>query len=263
MKIFWSFARQVFHTTAIYRFNFWIRAATVLLLMSSMYWVWTTLYIQRPGAFGVTLEQMVTYGVLAMAFSVIFYTGPQYYMALQVRTGAIDTDLLKPLDFHLHMLARSVGEMLFRLGVLSLPSLVIGYFLYDLELPPDAATGALFAISLLLGYLVNFHLEFLLGSLSVLTLDIHSLSWGYMSLSAFFAGQVVPLWLFPGFIGAVAELLPFKSIFYLPMSIYIGKLSGAAVVEAVRFQLIWLATLVLVSRWAWNRVHTRLVSQGG
>jgi ABC-2 type transport system permease protein len=74
---------------------------------------------------------------------------------------------------------------------------------------------------------------------------------------------MVPLWLFPGLIGALAEALPFKSIFYIPMSIYIGRFAGAAVVTAIGFQLLWLGLLILFSRWVWSRVHARLVIQGG
>lgn len=263
MKIFWSFARQHFHTSAIYRFDFWLRASSVLLLMYSIRWLWIILYTQRPGAFGVTLEQMVTYGVLGMAVQNIFYTGPQYYMARQVKTGAIDTDLMKPLDFHLHMLARSSGEMLFRLPMLVLPAMLIGYLLFNLKLPTNPITGILFLITLMLGFLVNFHLEFLLGSLALVTLDIHSIDWAFNSLSKFFSGQMVPLWLFPGAIGLVAQALPFKCIGYIPLSIYAEKFAGDTILQLIGFQVFWLVVLVLISRWVWSRVQTRLVVHGG
>ncbi len=118
MKLFWAFARQNFHAVAAYRFDFLLRSSSIVILMYAIRWLWITLYTQNPGAFGVSLQQMVTYGVLSMAIQNLFYTGPLYYMARQVHTGAIDFDLLKPLDFHFHMLARSTGEMLFRVLVL-------------------------------------------------------------------------------------------------------------------------------------------------
>jgi len=263
MKIFWSFTRQAFHNTVIYRFEFWLRLVSAFLWMYSIQWVWRTLYTQRPGAFGVSLEQMVTYGVLGMVLETFLDVGPEWYMATQVRSGAIDTDLMKPLDFHVHMLARSTGEMLFSLGVISIPALLIGYTLFDLQLPPDVSTGLLFGISLVLGYLVLFHLGFLLGSLALVTLDIRSISWAYYSLVSFFAGQMVPLWLFPQFLRVLAEALPFKSVYYIPMSIYIGTFTGAAALQAIAFQAVWAVVLLLISRWAWSRVRARLVVQGG
>jgi len=263
MKIFWAFTRQHFHATAIYRFDFWLRVASTPILMYGIRWVWITLYTQRPGAFGVSLQQMVTYGVLSMAIENLFYTGPVYYIARQVKSGAIDGDLLKPLDFHFHMLARSTGEMFFRVIVIALPAMLVGYFLFDLQLPVTWQTGFLFLIALLLGYLVNFHLNFLLGTIATVTLEIHSIDWAFHATSRFFSGQFVPLWLFPGVLGRLADILPFRSIFSTPLSIYTEVLNGSALTQAIGFQFLWLIILLAMSRWLWGRVQMRIVSQGG
>ncbi|HEY9528989.1 MAG TPA: ABC-2 family transporter protein, partial [Anaerolineales bacterium] len=241
MKVFLAFARQSFQTTLIYRFDFWLRVSTILLLMYSIRWVWIALYAQRPGAFGVSLEQMVTYGVLSMAVENLFYSfGVHYYISRQVRTGAIDGDLLKPLDFHFHMLARSVGEMLFRLFIMILPAILCGYMFFGLQPPVTSLAGFLFAIALLIGYFISFHLGFLLGALSLVTLEIHSIDWAFNALTRFFSGQLVPLWLFPGALGTLAALLPFGSLLATPLSIYTGVLQGEAILTAIGLQLFWL-----------------------
>ena len=263
MKIFWSFARQNFHATAIYQLDFWLRVASTPILMYGMRWLWITLYTQRPGAFGISLQQMVTYAVLGMAIENLFYTGPQFYMAQQVRSGAIDGDLLKPLDFHFHMLARSTGEMLFRVIVIAIPAMLLGIFLFDLQLPTTLPSVFLFVVTLLLGYLVNFHLDFLLGAIGLVTLEVHTIAWVFGAMTRFFSGQFVPLWLFPGLLGKVADILPFRSIFFTPLSIYTGVLSGGAMAQAIGLQVLWLVILLIISRWLWERVQLRIVSQGG
>ncbi len=263
MKIFWAFTRQAFFNTSIYRFEFWLRIFSVYLWMYTIYWVWKTLYTQSPAAFDLSLEQMVTYGILGMALEIFLDVGPEWYIATQVRSGAIDTDLMKPLDFHLHMLARSAGEMMFSLGILALPSFAIGYYLFNLRLPGDALTSLLFVLSLILSFLVFFHISFLLGTLTVVTLDIRSISWAYYSMVSFFSGQVVPLWLFPDFLRRLSELLPFQAIYYIPMSIYIKRISGSAALQGLGLQVFWTIVLVFFSRWAWSQVHRRLTVQGG
>lgn len=263
MKLFWSFARQNFHSSAIYRFDFWLRVSSLLILMYGTHSLWAALYAQRPGAFGVSLPQMVTYIVLSVAITNLFFTGPPYYMAQQVRTGAIDGDLLKPIDFHFHMLARSTGEMIFRVFTIALPGAAAGYLFFDLQLPATLGTGLLFVVAFLLGYLVNFELEFLLGTTAILTIEIHSIDWAFHASSRFFSGQYVPLWLFPGILGTLAGILPFRSIFFIPLSIYTGALNGSAISQAIAFQVVWLLILWLMSRWAWGRVQRRIVSQGG
>jgi viologen exporter family transport system permease protein len=263
MKIFWSFARQHFHSTAIYRFDFWLRVSSILILMYGTRWLWIALYNQRPGAFGVSLSQMVTYMVMSVAITNLFFTGPPYYMAGQVRTGAIDGDLLKPMDFHFHMLARSTGEMIFRIFTIAIPGMLAGYFFFDLQLPASAQTWAMFIVAFLFGYLVNFELEFLLGAVAILTIEIHSIDWAFHATSRFFSGQYVPLWLFPGFLGTLATVLPFRSIFFIPLSIYTGAMSGSIIMQAILFQIVWVIILWVVSRWVWGRVQLRLISQGG
>jgi ABC-2 type transport system permease protein len=238
MKVFWAFTRQAFHNTVIYRFEFWLRLFSIFLTMYGIYWVWKVLYTQKPGAFNVSVEQMITYGVLGMALELFLDVGPEWYIANQVRTGAIDTDLMKPMDFHLYILARSSGEMLFSLGILALPTFIIGHFLFGLQLPGNAATAGLFAISIIFSFLVFFHIGFLLGTLVLITLDIRSISWAYYSVVSFFAGQMLPLWLLPQFLRNIAEVLPFKSIYYIPISIYIGTIKGLAAIQAIEFQII-------------------------
>lgn len=265
MKLFWSFTRQSFHSTAVYRMEFWLQLVTSFLMMYSVHWIWTTLYTQSPGAFGVGLEQMVTYGILGMAFETVFNPnqGPQIYMAAQVKSGAIDLDLMKPLDFHLHMLARNAGQLAFRFCTLAVPSLLAGYLLLGLQLPRSIAEGTLFCVSIVLGYLVLFSLNYLLGLLAMLTLNINSILWGYNALVRFFAGQMVPLWLFPGVIGTLAAFLPFRGIYAIPLSIYIGQLSGAAAAQAVLFQAGWVLGLTVLCRLSWAGVRQRLIVQGG
>ncbi|HEY9528987.1 MAG TPA: ABC-2 family transporter protein [Anaerolineales bacterium] len=263
MKIFWAFTRQAFFNSSIYRLEFWMRIFSVYLWMYAIYWIWRTLYTQTPGAFDLSLQQMVTYGILGMALEIFLDVGPEWYMATQVRSGAIDTDLMKPLDFHLHMLARSAGEMMFSLGILAIPSFVIGYYFFNLSLPADVVTSVLFVLSVILSFLVFFHISFLLGTLTVVTLDIRSISWAYYSMVSFFSGQVVPLWLFPDLLRKIAELLPFQAIYAIPMSIYIKRISGSSALQGLGLQVLWTIVLVFISRWAWTQVHKRLTVQGG
>jgi ABC-2 type transport system permease protein len=230
--------------------------------MYSIYWVWRILYTQKPGAFGVDMRQMITYGVLGVAMQIFMWSRVQWYIANQVKSGAIDTDLMKPLDFHIHMLARSIGETVIG-STLALPALIVAFVFLGVSLPADLGTAAAFFISILLGFMVIFHLNFILGSLAVFTLDIRHISWAYMSITRFFGGQWVPLWLFPPALVAIANFLPFQSTFAIPMSIYIGKIAGADVLKALGSQISWMAALVLGSRLLWTWAHRRLVVQGG
>ncbi|MBT9138740.1 MAG: hypothetical protein DDT31_01315 [Syntrophomonadaceae bacterium] len=234
--------------------------------MYSVKWIWQTLYTHTPEAFNVALAEMATYGMLAMAFELVFYPpryGPQRYMAQQVRTGAIDTDLLKPMNFQVYMLGRNLGEVLFRFTTLVLVSCVVGVFFLDMRLPASPLNGLLFILSLGLGYLVLFSLNFLMGLLSMVTINITYLMWAYSAVVRFFAGQLIPLWFFPDGLRIVAEWLPFRSVYSIPLAIYIGRSSPEQIIQDLWFQIFWAVVLVSVGHLLWSRVQTRLVGQGG
>jgi ABC-2 type transport system permease protein len=265
VRLFFSFARQAFHTSAIYSFDFWLRVFNTFIMMYTAHWLWRVLYTQRANAFDISMEQMITYGALAMLMEMALRPGNwvQYYMMEKVRTGEIAMDLIKPLDFHLHMLARNVGEVLFFMIVLGIPCFVFGHLLLGLQLPPDLMHGLLFLISLVLAYLVLFSLSFLLGLLPLFAIRVDNVFWAYNSVVRFFSGSLVPLWLFPAALAKIAVLLPFQAIFAIPLTIYIGKLPVEELTGAISLQFVWVAVLLGLGRLLWNRAHARLVLQGG
>lgn len=267
MKVIWSFTRQAFHNNVIYRVEYWMQLISSLLMMYSIHWIWKTLYTEHPDSFVLSLEQMTSYGVLGMALETVFNPGqgPQMYISSQIKSGSIETDLIKPLDFHLHMLARNFGEFLFRLCTIVLPAIFIGFMFLHLQPPSSVIQGFLFGISLLLGYLILFSLNFLLGLVSIFTLDLRNITWAYNSLVRFFSGQMVPIWLFPVWLGSLAGFLPFKCIYYIPLTIYTGNADSNRfwILKSLMFEVIWIFILVAMSRWVWEKVKTKIIVQGG
>jgi len=233
--------------------------------MYGVYCLWNILYTQNAKELEVNLNQIITYGILGVALqaSLITAMGPQRYIASQIRMGSIDTDLVKPIDFHLHMLARNFGETAFRFITATIPTLIIGFIFLGFELPCDLFNGFAFAFSIALGYLIQFSLNFILGILAIVSVDIKNISWAYISLVSFFSGDMIPLWLFPTALRSIAEIMPFKCIFYIPISIYIGNFSRIMVIKEVLFQLIWCIVLLLLGRIFWICAYSRIKIQGG
>jgi ABC-type uncharacterized transport system permease subunit len=77
------------------------------------------------------------------------------------------------------------------------------------------------------------------------------------------AGSIIPLALFPDWLRAVALVLPFQSLAYTPISIYLGRISGAAICWGILTQLGWAAALAILTRLVWLRALRRLTIQGG
>jgi ABC-2 type transport system permease protein len=265
MKLFLSFTRLEFLAAAMYRQEFWLRILNNLVVMYGAYWLWNTLYERAPQSFPVSREQMLAYGMLAMLMDTVFFATNQvrYYIMGQVRTGAIQMDLLRPLDFLFHLLARNVGQMAFSLLTLGLPGYLAGMLLLGLRPSSSLQDGLLFLVSLVPAYLTAFALNFLVGMVSVYTLNIQRIGWLYYAVLRFFSGQLVPLWFFPPLLALMASLLPFRGIIGIPLSIYIGKLPIDEALVSMGTQALWAAALLAACHAAWSRAHARLAVQGG
>jgi ABC-2 type transport system permease protein len=264
MRVIRAFLRRAFKISFIYRLDFWLSMLGIFVMMYGTYSIWSVLYKQSPNAFGVNVEQMRTYGVLGVLLMLIMESAmeTQYYIAEQVRQGTLELDLLKPLDFMFHMFSNNVGTLGVMLLTWFLPGLTFAFLVLDFQPPAGAGAALGFVASLFLGYLVFFFANFIVGLLSIVTLDIRSYAWAYNSVVRFVSGQIVPLWMFPGPLAAIVGVLPFQAVFFVPMAIYIGAYEGT-ILGALTFQAAWALGLFLAGRLFWARVQRRIAIQGG
>jgi ABC-type uncharacterized transport system permease subunit len=186
----------------------------------------------------------------------------QWLIAEQVRQGTLELDLMKPLDFMWHMFSRNIGELGVELSLRFVPGLVFATLFLDFGPPPSVQAGLAFFASLALGYLILFGISFLIGLLSITTLDIRSYAWAFNSIIRLASGQLVPLWMFPPTLATIAAALPFQAIYYVPMAIYVGGLPGS-LGTALLIQAGWCVAVFLAARLCWAGVQRRIVIQGG
>ncbi len=267
MRCFFSFIRQSLKRISMYRFEFGTQAVYQLIALYGVKLLWVTLSKQSPEIVGMPVEQMVTYAMLAMLLDVIFYpsgdNAPHSYMTKQIKDGTIDVDLLKPLNYQKHMFYRTTGFVIVRLLFLVIPAYLFALLFMGMRVPITLMNGILSVLSLILGYLILFSLNFLLGIIGMITLDIKHISWAYNAVISFFSGKLVPLWLFPVWLMSFANILPFKYIYAVPVSIYIGKLSYSEIIQTLILQCVWAAGLIWIGNLSWHKVRTRLIIQGG
>ena len=252
MRTGMAFLRNEFYNMSIYRVSFWLNFIYTFLMMYSVGYVWRALYAANPSVTGVPLPQMISYAVLGVALEAILHprNGPQIYIMEQVRKGTIEMDIMKPIDFQFYMFAKNMGSIAVRFLFLVSPSLIAAFFLFSLELPKWPAFFC-FICSLICSVIVSFFL------------NIRNINWGYNALLRFFSGQMVPLWIFPGVLGIISDFLPFRCIYAIPMSIYIGNYAGMDMLVALAVQFTWIFVLWLTSRLLMKQVFARVMIQGG
>ena len=83
------------------------------------------------------------------------------------------------------------------------------------------------------------------------------------TVSDLFSGAMIPIFLFPAFLMNIAYLMPFQAIYNIPLSIYIGKITGFDILNSIFVQIFWLAVLSAISYLVWKKAENKIVIQGG
>lgn len=268
MKIFVAFLKTEIRFAGLYRADFLLKVLYSLIAMYGVRSLWSALYAQDPSIVGRPLPSMITYAMLAVALDIIFYPSalsdaPQNYIAAQVRTGRIDTDLLRPVDLQEQLLARNSGAALFGAVWLVLPAWFLGVLFLGMELPSGLIYGVAFLVSVILSFLILFSLNFMLGMVCFATANIRQITMAYSGILTILSGKLIPNWLYPEWMQVFINVLPFRCIFETPLNVYTGAVNSREIIYSLLLQLMWVVVLFAIGKGMWFSLHKRLTIQGG
>ena len=258
--------RSAFLGMLAYRMRYITGILTYTLFVAVNYFIWNAIFGSRPGdarIHGFTLGEMVTYlSVGWIARSFYFSTIDEDIDEL-VRTGQISVFLLRPMDFHLTMLAQAVGESLFRISFVTLPISCVILMLFPVSAPASFGSALLFLLSSGTSFFILAELNFSVGLLAFELQSIQGLNRAKYYLLQLFSGLLMPVAFFPHWFQTIIYALPFRLITAVPMELYLGKFESSRIPWIFAQQLAWAAVMWLLAYSLWKRCVTKLVLQGG
>jgi ABC-2 type transport system permease protein len=246
-----------FRLALAYRGNIVMTCVALVAQVFLLRMIWTAVYGSRPSAAGLTLDALLAYLTLANLQGFATHTLVSRTIHHRIRTGTVFFDLARPVGYLRQMAAFQVGNTGGGLLLLA-PVIPVVLLVGSITTPVD---GVGYAVTLTLGYVIAVQLALLISLIGFWTMETGALSLLYRLVSQFFAGTMVPLAFFPGFLGVLADVLPFKYMGYVPAAVYVGHISD--VPGSVAIELAWVAGLWALLALTWSRAHRRVVIQGG
>ncbi|MFI6706325.1 ABC transporter permease [Nonomuraea sp. NPDC050478] len=240
-----------------YRSSIVMTCVTLVAQVFLLRMIWTAVYGSRAEAAGLTLEALLAYLTLANLQSFATQTLVSRVIHHRIRSGTVFFDLARPIGYLRQMAAFQAGNTGGSLLLLA-PVVPVVLLVGSITAPVN---GLGYVVTLVLGYVIAVQLALLISLLGFWMLEIGAVSLLYQLVSQFFAGTMVPLAFFPGFLGTLAEVLPFKYMGYVPAAIYVGHISDIS--GPLLVELAWVAGLWALLALAWSRTHRRVVIQGG
>ncbi|MDO4784678.1 MAG: ABC-2 family transporter protein [Propionibacteriaceae bacterium] len=181
----------------------------------------------------------------------------------RVRTGDIAVDYARPVSVVGAYLAADLGAALYVLVPRGLPALAIGWVTFGLSFSTDPLNWALAPVSVVAAIVTAQLMVYAVALLGFWLVETRGFIAAYATVSSFFAGLVVPVWLMPEWLRAVAHLTPWPSMLQTPLDIMSGRLGGGHAAAAFGTQVLWLGLVAAAVSALAHAGRRRLEVQGG
>ncbi|CAG7635874.1 ABC transporter permease [Paenibacillus allorhizosphaerae] len=266
MKLYLAFMTNEFQSNLAYKTDVFLKMFGRVMGLFVQIALWTALYHSTDSATTgmgqISLNDMINYVVISTCISVFVNNDTIFRIGDKIRSGDIGLQLMKPISLQTCMLFQAMGTSASRIFFELTPLVVIAAIFYPLHIPPVHLL-LLFAVALINGFVINFLLAYILGMVGFWYLNIYHLSRLLSDVIKVFSGVWIPLWFFPQILTHVSAFLPFRLIYFSPISIYLGKTEWSGALLLIVQQFMWIGILLLVSELVWRRGISKLVIQGG
>lgn len=262
MKTYISIATIKFKNNMVYRFEY-VMGIINTVLNFLVYWcIYKALYSGATEVDGITFSMVTTNFVISLGL-ISAFSKNEMFLQDKIKQGTIANEFLKPVNFKLRMMFEDLGDGFFKVIFNFLPAVIIAMLFTKLEPPAGIFNFLLCIVSAVLGYLVLWHISFIIQTLAFWLFNV----WGLVTIKNvivnILSGALLPLWFMPEPILNIIKFTPFDSIFFTPVQLYLGQLKGYEIIMNFGRQLLWTGILYAVGELLWRKGIKRLVVQGG
>ncbi len=262
MRRYLAYTKQTFLEKSAFRFDNFMHIVDIILKVFIFWCIYKALYGGRNEVDGITFAMVTTNFILSIGLSAAFSLD-EGYLPYRINNGSIATELLKPIRFRGILLASDLGNIGFGLIFQFIPAVVLAIFTVGMIAPQSGLAIAAFCISVMLGFFVLWTLNFIFQTFSFWIIN----TWSLRTIKNVFvdvlSGAMIPLWFMPEWMQGFIRFTPFSSIYFEPVKIYLGQLTGVEILWSFFRQGCWIAILAVVGEVIWRQGIRKLVVQGG
>ncbi|NMO97960.1 ABC transporter permease [Paenibacillus lemnae] len=262
MKAYIMFGVKSFTKQMSYRSEVWLRLLGNFAVIFIQAEIWKAV-IGSGQVDGVSAQQMITYSIINTLMLALLLHRMSSQVDGSLKSGAIASELTKPLSYPLFLLSSGLGSSGYQLVFTVIPSLLIAWFAFGLIPPASGLHFAGFLAAIGLALSISFLLGYLISLIAFWVMNHFALDWMLGGFITIFSGTFLPLWFFPEAWQSAAGWLPFQFLGYVPAAVYLGTLSVTETMVLLVKGVAWSAILLVIVHKLWKKAVRRLVIQGG
>ena len=268
LRIYLPFVNAGMQETTTYRINWIFYILGDVLGSFVSFFIWKAVFMSsgENEMNGFTLPHMVVYIFLMFLTGKLIGSGGTYDVGEEIRDGSIAMRMIKPISYNSTFLFQELGNKILEIGVLIIP------MIFGIEIVRFVLTGAvqfnilrflLYIISCVFAYLVNFFFNICFGFIAFIIKYLWGANMMKNCIVGFLSGATIPFSFLPDMIEKIFLFLPFASLNYTPVMIYMGMYSGLSLLYYMVLQLFWVLLFWGLSKFLWKISIKHLSIQGG
>ena len=202
-------------------------------------------YVTLRNSANIDFKEIFTYYLLGEIF--IVQLSHHSLIEGEIVSGKLANRLLRPANLWLSYWIDYIGRYFVVDTIKVLIGIIVGIIGFQfLVMPASILYFVFFLISSIIAYLINLYIGYIIGFCSFYFGYIFGVAELVTQVKTIISGQMLPLNYLP--FAAILQNLPFALTFFIPLQIYLGKISYQESIISILTGVFWVIILFIIAK---------------
>lgn len=250
-------------SSLVYRLDFVMNLISGVVPLLVQFFIWTNIfkYNSYKSIMGYSLKSMIVYVIIAIAISKLIQSNAHNTIADEIKNGMLNQYLAKPLSHINYWISSEIGSRFLYSTFLYIVFCLLAFTFTGRSF--NAAFMILGGIALILAFIINFLIYYILSLLSFWFIEVSQIFSAFGLISLFLSGGVLPIDFFPKQAQLILNAIPFHLIIYFPAKLFTVEMPVNEILKNISLQIFWVFLLGLAGKFCWMKGVKRYTAFGG
>ncbi len=253
---YWSILSVSWQNGLVYRMSVFMWRLRRFLATLMALAIWTTIYSNtgtHPVAFGYAKADMISYIFLIAILQNLVMASAIQGLAQDVYSGAISSQLLKPLSFTAYLIMQEIADKLKNVSAMVVEFIALFFIFKPTLVFPEPSTIGIFLLWALGAVILNFCITLLFGSLGFWSPETWGPRFLFHTLLGFTAGELFPLDVLPVVFQKIMYATPFPYLSFVQTQLFLGKYTPEESLYHTAILTIWIILAAVAAHLIWKK----------
>ncbi len=237
----------------------WLLSTNMALVMMAL----LTAVTRNQPLQGFTQRDFVAYYLATLVVRLVTGAWVLWEANMEIRQGTLAFRLLRPVHPLVHYAAENVAAVPLRAAIALPIALVLLLTVGGDHVTHDPLLWIVFLVAVAGAWLITFLAMSVMAALAFYIDSATSIGQIWFGLFTILSGYIMPLAIFPHWLGALARWLPFRYMLAFPVEVLVRMTPRRTALLELGVQWLFVAALALAARAAWRAGLRRYSAYGG